>query len=82
MLEQLKEKYVAQLQEIEAQDIEVLVNEKLNEVKEEIRQEVIAKHNDEILVAKLKVQAVEEMIADQVENEENADNGNEENMEG
>ena len=82
MLEQLKEKYVAQLQEIEAQDIEVLVNAKLDEVKEEIRQEVIAKHNDEILVAKLKVQAVDEMIADQVENEENADNENEENMEG
>lgn len=81
MLEQLKEKYVAALQKIETQDIEVLMNEKLNEVKEQIREQVISKHNDEILVAKLKVQAVEEMIADQAENEEAADE-NEENMEG
>lgn len=81
MLEQLKEKYVAELQKIEAQDIEILVNEKLNEVKEQIREEVVAKHNDEILVAKLKVQAVEEMIADQAEIEEAAEE-NDENMEG
>ena len=82
MLDQLRAKYVAQLQELESENLEVLVQERLKQEEEKIRQEVTDEHNDKVLVAKLKVQAVEEMIADQVENEENADNGNEENMEG
>lgn len=65
MLDELREKYATKLQELETQDIEIFVEEKLNEVKEQIRQEVIAKHNDEILIARFKVQAVDEMIADQ-----------------
>ena len=65
MLEEMRKKYAEKLQEIESQDIEILVEEKLNEVKEQIRQEVIAKHNDDILIARFKVQAVEEMIEDQ-----------------
>lgn len=65
MLEEMRKKYAEKLQEIESQDIEILVEEKLNEVKEQIRQEVIAKHNDDILIARFKVQAVEEMITDQ-----------------
>lgn len=81
MLDQLRAKYVAQLQELESENLEVLVQERLKQEEEKIRQEVTDEHNDKVLVAKLKVQAVDEMIADQVENEENADNENEENME-
>lgn len=66
MLEELRERYAAKLQEIEAQDIEVLVKDRLAEVEADIRAEVVAKHNDEVLLAKLKVQAVDEMLADQV----------------
>ena len=65
MLDRLREKYAQKLQEVETQDIEILVEERLNEVKEQIRQEVIAKHNDEILIAKFKVQAIDELIAEQ-----------------
>lgn len=81
MLDQLRAKYVAQLQELESENLEVLVQERLKQEEEKIRQEVTDEHNDKVLVAKLKVQAVDEMIADQVENEENADNENNENME-
>ena len=81
MLDELKEKYVANLQEIEAQDVEVLVKERLKEEEDKIRQEVIAKHNDEILLAKLKVQAVDEMIADQAEELHECDTEDRENME-
>lgn len=81
MLDELKEKYVANLQEIEAQDVEVLVKERLKEEEDKIRQEVIAKHNDEILLAKLKVQAVDEMIADQAEELPECDTEDCENME-
>lgn len=65
MLEELREKYAARLQELEEQDIEVLVRKRVAEVEAEIRAEVVAKHDDEVLLAKLKVQAVDEMIADQ-----------------
>lgn len=81
MLDELKEKYVAKLQEIEAQDVEVLVQERLKEEEDKIRQEVIAKHNDEILLAKLKVQAVDDMIADQAAELLDCDTEDRENME-
>ena len=66
MLEELRERYAARLQELEAQDIEVLVQARLKEEEDKIRQQVTAEHNDEVLLAKLKVQAVDEMLADQV----------------
>ena len=65
MLEKLREKYATKLQEIESQDIEILVEEKLNEVKEQIRQEVIAEHKDKILIAQFQVKAIDELIEDQ-----------------
>ena len=82
MLEEMREKYAAKLQELEAQDIEVLVQARLKEEEDKIRQEVVSKHNDEVLLAKLKVQAVDEMIADQAEEVSNEDNTEDrENME-
>ena len=86
MLIELREKYVANLQELESKDIELLVQARLKEEEEKIRQDVVSKHNDEILLAKLKVQAVDEMMADQEKlqdcNTENLDNVEDrENME-
>ena len=86
MLIELREKYVANLQELESKDIELLVQARLKEEEEKIRQDVVSKHNDEILLAKLKVQAVDEMMADQEKlqdcNTEDLDNvENRENME-
>ena len=81
MLEEMREKYVAKLQELEAQDIEILVQTRLKDEEEKIRQEVVAEHNDKILLAKLKVQAVDEMIADQAEELHECDREDRENME-
>jgi hypothetical protein len=78
MLEQLREKYVAQLEEMKAQDIEVLVKEELDKVVEQIRAEVVANHEKNIVLAELKVKAVDEMINDECSTDEQEN----ENMEG
>lgn len=78
MLERLREKYVAQLEEIKAQNIEVLVKEELDKVAEQIRAEVVANHEKDIALAELKVKAVDEMINDECSNVEQEN----ENMEG
>ena len=63
-LKSLKENYENNLEAIKAQDVNVLVNERLATVKAEIESEVLADYNSKIAKATLKVEAVVEMIAE------------------
>lgn len=65
MFETLRQEYVAKLNALENADIEALVEEKVNEVRQQIREEVVAKHNEEVTIAKLQVKAIDELIANE-----------------
>ena len=51
---------------LENADIEALVNAKFEEVKQGIREEVIAKHNEEIEDKNIEIKAIERLIAREV----------------
>ena len=63
-LNSLKGEYENRLEEIKAQDVNSLVNERLATVKAEIESEVFAEHNALIVKTELKLEAINEMIAE------------------
>ena len=63
-LNSLKGEYEKKLEAIKAQDIVSLVNERLATVKEDIEKEIVSKHEAEISKTELKLEAINEMIAE------------------
>lgn len=74
MFDNLRAEYVEKLHNLENTDIEILVEAKVNEVKQHIREEVVAEHNEKIAIARLQVKAIDELIANEEAKNYSAEN--------
>lgn len=66
ILEAEKSKYVAERNAVQGENIDRLVAERLEEVKAEIREKVIAEHNSKFAEVDLEVKALERLIANKI----------------
>lgn len=66
ILEAEKAKYVAERNAVQGENIDRLVAEKLEEVKAQIREQVIAEHNSKFAEVDLEVKALERLIANKI----------------
>lgn len=66
ILEAEKAKYVAERNAVQSENIERTVAERLEEVKAQIREQVVAEHNSKLAEVDLEVKALERLIANKI----------------
>ena len=65
MLKNKKESVIAELNELELADLNALVEEELNKVREEIEARVVAEHESKVKFINVKIEALDELIAEE-----------------
>ena len=78
MLKNKKESVIAELNELELVDLNALVEEELNKVREEIKARVVAEHESKVKFINVKIEALDELIAEEEAKELEALANNEE----